>query len=157
MGSRMISQFRSTDPRLLGAALALALDLAMVAVAALLVNMSWSLAFGLLPAGAFGLVVAPVFGWRYARPAGAGRGRAWMKDAVRSLALAGAGIITALVFIQAVTVPVEGGIEGRIALVLYAIIMDTIAVGVLTFVSALLLGFPWTRIMRSLGSSFRKG
>ena len=80
-----------------------------------------------------------------------------MKDAVRSLALAGAGIITALVFIQAVTVPVEGGIEGRIALVLYAIIMDTIAVGVLTFVSALLLGFPWTRIMRSLGSSFRKG
>lgn len=153
----MSTQIRSTDPRPLGAVLAFALDAAMLAISASLVIASWSGATALVLAGAVGLVIAPAFGWRYARPATEGRARAWVGDAIRWLALASAGISACLVVIQALTVSVEGGIGGRVALVLYAIVIDTIAVGVLTIVCAVLLGFPWTRIMRSFGNSVREG
>ena len=149
----MSTRFATTDPRPLGAVIALALDAAMLAVAALLVSASWSGATALVLAGVVGLVIAPEFGWHYARLAANARARAWVWDAIRRLALTSAGISACWVIIQALSVPVESGIGGLVALIVYAIIIDTLAVGVLTIVCAILVGVPWTRIMRSLGNS----
>ena len=147
----MTSQPHSKDPRLVGAALALVLDIALLVVSALLVLASLSPAFGFVLVGAVGLVVAPLLGWRYGRAAVSHGPAGWAAEALRSVLLISAAIVIGLVVLQAAIVPVEGGFGGRLALVAYAVLTDTIAVGLLTLATAILLGLPWARVMQWFG------
>lgn len=147
----MKTHSESRDPRAVGAVLAL--DIGMLALAVLLVLVSLSPAFGLVLAGTLGLMVAPFLGWRYGRAA-VGRGAAgWASDALRSVIIIGAAVVVVLVILQGILVPVAGGFPGRLLLVVYAAVMDTIVVGVLTLLAALPLGVVWTRLMRCLSRS----
>lgn len=143
----MTHHSQSTDPRLVGALLALALDIAMLVLAALLVLVSLSPAFGFVLAGTVGLVVAPLLGWRYGQAAVSRGAAGWAGDALRSVVVISAAVVVGLVVLQAIAVPVEGGIGGRLALVAYAALMDTIIVGLLTLLAALPLGLAWARLM----------
>ena len=144
----MTGQAGFRDPRVAGAAFALALDMTLLVGGALLVWISLSPAFGLVLAGTAGLLVAPVVGWRYGCAATSRRAVEWAPDALRSVLLVSAAIVVALIALQALFVPVEGGVAGRIALVAYAALMDTIVVGLLTLAITLLLGYAWARMMR---------
>lgn len=149
----MKTRSESRDLRALGAIVALALDIGVLTLAVLLVLASVSPAFGWVLAGTLGLIVAPVLGWRYG-PAAVGRGpAAWAADALRSMIIIGAGVVVALVILQGPLVPAAGGIAGRLLLVVYAAVMDTIVVGALTLLMALPLGVAWTRLMRRLSRS----
>lgn len=143
----MASPSQSKDPRLVGAVLALALDITMLVLAALLVLVSVSPAFGFVLAGTGGLVVAPLLGWRYGSAAVSRAAAGWPSDALRSVLLISAAVVVGWVVLQGLTVPVEGGISGRLAFVAYAALMDTIIVGLLTLVTALPLGLVWARLM----------
>jgi hypothetical protein len=147
----MTTGLQARESRLVGAAVALALDIALLAAAAVLVRASFSPAFAFVVAAGVGLVVAPLVGWRYGRAAMSRQGDSWARDAVRDLLLIAAAIIAGLVVLQGALVPVEGGIAGRVALLGYAVVTDTLAVGFLSIVSAILIGIPWVGLMRSLG------
>jgi hypothetical protein len=111
----MISANPTRDSRAVGALLALGLDAALLLGASALVLASITPALGLVFAAAGGLVVAPLFGWRYGPRAGRhipDRSRA---DALRSLALIDA-LVVAVWVAFGFTVPVDGGVGGRLTL-----------------------------------------
>ena len=137
---------RSTDPRLVGALLALALDAALLIGAGLLVLASMSAAMALVLTGTAGLVVAPLLGWQYGERA-VSEGRGWRADALRSLALIGTGFVVVFAGSRLV-VPVEGGIGGRVSLAVYALLVGGVAAAVVTLVVADPMGYIWTRLMR---------
>lgn len=149
----MRSGSRPTDPRLKGAALALGLDLTLFLAAGLLALASFSPASGFVLAGAVGLVVAPLLGWRYARAASTREGRAWATDALRTVLVVGLVLTVAWVVVQALTVPVSGGILGRLVFILYASLLDGIGIALLILATAVPLGLVWARMMRKGGRS----
>jgi hypothetical protein len=137
-----------TDPRLKGAALALGLDITLFLAAGLLALASFSPALAFVLAAAAGVVVAPILGWRYGRAASTPGGKAWAKDALRTLLAIGLVLTVAWVVVQALNVPVSGGILGRLSLVLYASVVDGIGIALLILATALPLGFVWATLMR---------
>jgi hypothetical protein len=143
----MTNQSQSRDPRLVGALLALALDAALLAFAALLVVASVSAATGIVLTGTAGLVVAPLLGWRYGRRAVSRTGDDWSGDALRTVLLIGAGFVAGFVALQTLAVPVQGGIGDRMVYVVYSALMGTVVVVVLTLVVAVPVGLVWKRLM----------
>jgi hypothetical protein len=140
-----VSAHPTRDSRAVGALLALGLDAALLMAAAALVLASVTPALGLVFAAAGGLVVAPLFGWRYGPRAGhlPDRSRA---DALRSLALIDTLVVAAWVAFG-FTVPVSGGVAGRLTFVAYTVLIDTLVVVVLTFAVAVPISLAWTRLM----------
>lgn len=137
-----------SDPRLLGALLALTLDIALLATSVVLVAASVSEASALLLASAVGLAVFPALGWRYGRRAVRRPGEPWAGDALRTLLLVDVAFVAAYVLVQAVLVPVQDGLIDRLLFVAYATLIDTVAVVALTLLVAVPMGVVWTRLMR---------
>ena len=133
------------DTRAVGALLALGLDAALLMGAFALVLASVTPALGLVFAAAGGLVVAPLFGWRYAARA------VHRPDRSRVTVLRALARIDALVVVAWVTfgftVPVDGGVAGRLTFVAYTVVIYTLVVVVLTFAVAVPISLVWTRLM----------
>ena len=141
----MMSANPTRHSRAVGALLALGLDAALLLGASALVLASVTPALGLVFAGAGGLVVAPLFGWRYAPRAGHLPDRSRV-NALRSLALIDALVVAAWVAFG-FTVPVDGGVAGRLTFVAYTAVIYTLVVAVLTFAVAVPISLAWTRLM----------
>ena len=136
------------DTRAVGALLALGLDAALLMGASALVLASVTPVLGLVFAAAGGLVVAPLFGWHYAPRSG------HLPDRSRATALRSLAFIDALVVVVWVafgfTVPVDGGLGGRLTFVAYTVVIYTLVVVVLTFAVAVPISLVWTRLMERL-------
>jgi hypothetical protein len=133
------------DTRAVGALLALGLDAALLMGAAALVLASITPALGLVFAAAGGLAVAPLFGWRYGPCAGHLPDRS-RTGVLRTLALIDA-LVVAVWVAFGFTVPVDGGVAGRLTFVAYMVVIYTLVVVVLTFAVALPISLAWTRLM----------
>ena len=133
------------DTRAVGALLALGLDVAFLMGAFALVLASVTPALGLVFAAAGGLVVAPLFGWHYAPRAGHRPDRSRV-TALRPLAFIDAIVVVAWVAFG-FTVPVDGGLGGRLVFVAYTVAIYTLVVLVLTFAVAVPISLVWTRLM----------
>jgi hypothetical protein len=141
----MISANPTRDLRAVGALLALGLDAALLLGASALVLASITPALGLVFAAAGGLVVAPVLGWRFGPRAGHLPGRSRV-HVLRALALIDALVVAAWVAFG-LTVPVDGGVAGRLTFVAYTVVIYTLVVVVLTFAVAVPISLAWTRLM----------
>ncbi len=136
----------TTDLRVVGAALGLVLDAALLAFASALVIASVSSAWGLILAGTIGLPVGPFLGWRYG-PAAAIERANWATEAFATVLLVDAGLVAGIVF-QAADEQIDMGVGGMLSFLAYEALIGTIVTGVLTCLVALPLGFAWTHLLR---------
>ena len=141
----MISANPTRDSRAVGALLALGLDAALLLGASALVLASITPVLGLVFGAAGGLVVAPVLGWHYAPRAGHLPDRSRV-HVLRALALIDALVVAAWVAFG-FTVPVDGGVAGRLTFAAYTVAIYTLVVVVLTFAVAVPISLAWTRLM----------
>ena len=140
---------RFHDARVLGAALALSLDLVLLSVAAILVHASVTEATGLVLAGAVGLAIAPLLGWRYGASSVSRPATAWQPDAGRTLLRIDVVLLALFVVADVIGVPIQqDGIGARLLLAAYAALMGSIVVGVLTVAVVIPLGYLWSNVMR---------
>lgn len=145
----MARRIRFGDARILGAALALLLDLALLSVAAILVRGSVTEATGLVLAGAAGLVIAPVLGWGAGASSVSLPVTAWQTDAWRTLLHIDVVLVALFVAAEVIGVPIQqDGIGARLVLAAYAALMGSIVVGVLTVAVVVPVGYAWTKLMR---------
>ena len=133
--------------RILGAVLALAIDVGLLGVGLGPVPASISPAFGLVLAGLVGLPIAPFLGWRYGPRAISQSTRGWPTDAIRTVLLISLGLAAAFAGLELFAAPIEGGPGVGIALALYRLLIGSVVAVVLTFGLVVPLGFVWKRLM----------
>lgn len=134
------------DPRLRGAAFALALDLALVFVSAVLVLQSITAATGVVLASVGGIGIAPALGWRYGASAAKGS-PGWQYDAVRTLVRLDLVLVGLFVAVDVIAVPVQDGLAARLLLATYAGLMGGLVAAVFSVGLVVPLGWMWTRLM----------
>lgn len=135
------------DPRIRGAAFALALDLALLLASAALVLLSITPATGFLLASVGGIAIAPALGWRYGASAAKGS-LGWQFDAVRTLVRLDLVLGGLFVAIDVIVVPVQDGLAARLLLATYAGLMGGLVAAVLSVGIVVPLGWIWARLLR---------
>jgi hypothetical protein len=134
--------------RTVGAAVALALDIGLLAVAGLLVAISVSEATGIALAALVGLVIAPVLGWQNGASAVGVVRASGLRPVARSLLLADLVLLAAEVVYQVFNVPPSGGLLGAVSYLAYVAMIWAVVIAVLTLVVAIPIGFVWGLLMR---------
>lgn len=142
---------RATDLRVVGAALGLILDAALLGLSSVLVVASFSPAWGLVLAGTIGLPVGTFLGWRYG-PAAVVRRPNWPTEALATVLLVDASLVAGIVF-QAADEHVDNGIAEMLSFLAYETLIGTSVTVALTCLVAVPLGLAWTYLLRRLAAS----
>jgi hypothetical protein len=131
-----------------GALVALALDVGLLATAGLLLLESVSEATGLVLCAAIGVIVAPIIGAWYGPTAIVEPAARWRPDAIRTLLRIGVTLVVAWVVWGALVGPAEGGLIGILALAAYRVLYGMLAVLVAIYGVAIPLGVAWLWLLR---------
>lgn len=142
---------RTTDLRVVGAAIALVLDATLLGLASVLVMASVSPAWGLVLAGTIGLPVGAFLGWRYG-PAAAVRKAKWPTEALATVLLVDASLVAGIVF-QAADEHIDSGFAGMLSFLAYEALIGAIVAVALTCLVAVPLGLAWTYLLRRVAAT----
>lgn len=142
------------DPRIVGAVLALGLDLVCIVLGALLANSTQpqDLAGFLLLAGAPGVIVGPLVGWRFGRVAAARQPLgSWAPRAVATAFAVGLGLWFAYDVGALLLLGSPGGLGNLPSFLVLAVFETTVFALGATLTVVLPLGAIWVGLMRTLG------